>query len=140
MMKLNEYRNQLDKSQKYTNAKKELKLHFALGDAILKARIKKGWTQKELAKAIGTKQANISRIESGLENPTLEFINRLSTVLDFAIEFICENEVAVQFTSKIKNETLRDFYTGLTPIPNNSLVFDLSSEQSITQEKEVYAC
>ena len=99
-MKLNEYRHQLEESKEYTNAKRDLKLHFALADAVLKSRTKEGWSQKELAKAIGTKQANISRVESGLANPTLEFINRLTKVLDFDIDFSCEKEAALQFANE----------------------------------------
>jgi transcriptional regulator with XRE-family HTH domain len=84
-MKLNEYRHQLEKSEEYQKAKEDLQLHFALADAVLDARIHKGWTQAELAEAIGTKQANISRIESGLANPTLEFIQKLTKALDLDI-------------------------------------------------------
>lgn len=110
-MKLNEYRNQLEKSKKYTDAKNELKLNFALADAVLEARMNKGWSQKELAKAIGTKQANISRVESGLANPTLEFISRLTAVLDFDIEFSCVYEGVVEFVREPNKETLRESYT-----------------------------
>lgn len=85
-MKLNEYRNHLEKSRDYSRAKEDLKRHFALADAVLEARINKDWTQAELAEAIGTKQANISRIESGLANPTLEFISRLTDVLELNIK------------------------------------------------------
>jgi transcriptional regulator with XRE-family HTH domain len=108
-MKLKEYRNQLEKSKEYTKAKEDLKLHFALADAVLEARMRKGWTQKELAKAMGTKQANISRIESGLANPTLEFISRLTTVLDFDIAFVGENEAVVLFDYDHEELFLREF-------------------------------
>jgi ribosome-binding protein aMBF1 (putative translation factor) len=84
-MKLNEYRHQLEKSEEYRQAKEDLQLHFALADAVLDARMNKGWTQAELAEAIGTKQANISRIEPGLANPTLEFVNKLVKALDLNI-------------------------------------------------------
>lgn len=137
-MRLNEYRNQLEESKEYTNAKKELKLHFALADAVFKARTKKGWTQKELAKAIGTKQANISRIESGLANPTLEFINRLTTVLDFDIGFSCEKEVVFQFANEPQKDSIRVVYKDPATFVNNSLFFDLS-EQSKTREEKVHA-
>ena len=138
-MKLNEYRNQIEESKEYTNAKSGLKLHFALADAVLKARTKKGWTQKELAKAIGTKQANISRIESGLANPTLEFLARLTTVVDFDIEFSCEYPVAVQFVIEPKKDSLRNYYTGLDTVPNTHFDYDLSLKQSKTWEEKVFA-
>lgn len=140
-MKLEEYRNQLEKSKEYTTAKKDLKLNFALADAVLEARIKKGWTQKELAKAIGTKQANISRIESGLANPTLEFISRLTTVLDFELKFSCENNMAVEFAYEPMRESSRDnFFSSGVAFPINGLDYDISANQSKTQGKKAYAC
>jgi HTH-type transcriptional regulator / antitoxin HipB len=81
-MKYSEYKKKLEQDQEYRAAKEELQMAFALGNAVLRARLRKGWTQSELAKLIGTKQANISRIEAGLSNPTLSLVNRLCTVLD----------------------------------------------------------
>jgi len=96
-MKLNEYRHQLEKSEEYQKAKEDLQLHFALADAVLDARMNKGWTQEELAEAIGTKQANISRIESGLANPTLEFIHKLAKALDLNIYFSSPGDIERQY-------------------------------------------
>jgi len=87
-MKLKEFRKQLEESQEYLDAKNEIQLQLNLAKAVLRARLKKGWSQDQLAEAIGTKQANISRIESGLSNPTLNIIQKLSTVLDFKINIV----------------------------------------------------
>lgn len=46
------------------------------------ARLAMGITQIELAKKMGTKQAVISRFESGVANPTYEFLVKLATSLD----------------------------------------------------------
>jgi ribosome-binding protein aMBF1 (putative translation factor) len=101
-MKLKEFRNRLEESKEYSNAKKELKLNFDLADAVLKARFNKGWSQEQLAEAIGTKQANISRIEAGLANPTLNVIKKLTNVLEFDIEISCEKIVEIEYESKPK--------------------------------------
>jgi transcriptional regulator with XRE-family HTH domain len=66
----------------------ELKLQFALGDAMIRGRIQRGWSQSELARRVGTKQANISRIESALANPTLELVQRILRVLELEAHFI----------------------------------------------------
>ena len=89
-MKLSEYRDQLEKSHEYVDAKKKLQVKFLLADAVFEARIRRGWSQKELSKAVGTRQANISKIEFGLANPTLELISKLANVLDLKIEFTCK--------------------------------------------------
>jgi transcriptional regulator with XRE-family HTH domain len=48
---------------------------------IIRERKTQGITQIELAKRIGTKQSNISRLESENYNPTLEFLNRVARSL-----------------------------------------------------------
>lgn len=52
-----------------------------LGRAVWRRRRELGMGQEELAKAIGTSQARISRIERGLDNPTLQTLERLKDVL-----------------------------------------------------------
>ncbi len=86
-MKLSEYRQKLNQNLEYLEAERELQLHFALANAILKARLEKGLSQSQLADALGTKQANISRIEAGLGNPTLSMIQKLANTLDLEITF-----------------------------------------------------
>jgi len=81
-MKHSDLLHELHQDSEYNQAMEELKLHFAVANAVLRARLQKGWSQAELADAIGTKQANISRIEAGLANPSLSFLQRLFQVLD----------------------------------------------------------
>ena len=136
-MKLEDYRNQLEKSKDYAESKKKLELHFALADAVLEARMEKCWTQKELAKAIGTKQANISRIESALANPTLEFLSRLSNVLDLKIKFKCAQALSIQFISEPAKDVLKSKYIYTRSIEN--LAFELFGENIQTREIKEYA-
>ncbi|MDO9547119.1 MAG: helix-turn-helix transcriptional regulator [Pelolinea sp.] len=135
-MKLKEFRNRLEESKEYSNAKKELKLNFDLADAVLKARFNKGWSQEQLAEAIGTKQANISRIEAGLANPTLNVIKKLTNVLEFDIEISCEKIVEIEYESKPKTMISQPFQGfGFPSIHDTCPVFDVGSIQSQTQEK-----
>ena len=66
---------------------------FALINAIIEARRKKGVTQKILAKKIGTKQSVISRLESGRANPSVAFLKKLADALSatLQIKFIPAN-------------------------------------------------
>jgi HTH-type transcriptional regulator/antitoxin HipB len=57
-----------------------------LADEVLAFRIQKGWSQSELAKYVGTKQSNISHIESGLANPTIKFLQKLAKAFDTDLE------------------------------------------------------
>ena len=87
----NELREEMESNPKYKKAKEELALHFELADAILKARLKKGWSQEQLAEAIGSKQAIISRIETDLTNPTIAIIHKIFMHLGLEIKVIPSN-------------------------------------------------
>jgi len=90
-MKHLDYIAQLESDLEYQAELAELKTHFALGDAIIHARINKGLSQTELAELVGTKQANISRIEAALGNPTLKLINKILRALDLDMKFVAPN-------------------------------------------------
>ena len=58
--------------------------------AILEARINAGMTQVELSEKSGISQADISRLEKGTRNPSLNLLKRLAEAMDSTlnIEFI----------------------------------------------------
>lgn len=86
-MKLSEHLKALEQDPEYVQAVKELRLKLDLANVVLKARVEMGFSQTQLAKAIGTKQANISRIESALGNPTIEVIQKLANFLNIEVNF-----------------------------------------------------
>ena len=73
------------KDPEFVKACEERELETALIRAILDARIKKGVTQKELAKKVGTKQSSIARFESGKYSSTMSFIQKLANALNLKI-------------------------------------------------------
>lgn len=48
---------------------------------LIRMRIDKGLSQKELAEIIGTKQSAISRLENGNYNPSIEFLSKIAHAL-----------------------------------------------------------
>ena len=48
---------------------------------IIKARKEQNMTQAELAKRVGTQKSNISRLESGNYNPSLDFLIKVTQSL-----------------------------------------------------------
>ena len=87
-MNYQDYLVEIEKDPEYIKGKEALRLHFALGNAVIHARFQRGWSQTELAHRAGTKQANISRIVSGAGNPTLQLVKKIMDVLDLDIQFV----------------------------------------------------
>ena len=64
----------------------KLQPEFALIKAVIEARIKRGLTQNELAKKIGTKQSVISRLEIGKANPSFLTLKKIAQALNSRLE------------------------------------------------------
>ena len=64
--------------------------------AMIDARKKLDLTQKELSEKTGITQADISRIENGTRNPSLNMMKRLAEGLGMRLklEFVQENKAA----------------------------------------------
>lgn len=58
-----------------------LRPKYELVRQIIGARVEQGLTQAQLAERVGTRQTNISRLERGDINPTLEFIRKIAAGL-----------------------------------------------------------
>jgi DNA-binding XRE family transcriptional regulator len=69
--------------------KNELKMNeaeYKIIEEIIMARKEKKLTQRDLAELIGTKQSNISRLESGNYNPSLDLLNRIALAVGKELE------------------------------------------------------
>ena len=58
-----------------------LKPRYDAIEQIIKARKEQNMTQAELARKVGTQKSNISRLESGNYNPSLDFLAKVSAAL-----------------------------------------------------------
>ena len=58
-----------------------------IGEVILKARAKAGLSQKELAARTQIDQSDISKIERGISNPTIDTIEKIAVGLGGKLEF-----------------------------------------------------
>lgn len=69
---------------------------FDLAGQLLALRLDTGLTQQQLAERSGISQADISRYERGLGNPTRTTIEALATVLGAHLELVRNGEQAPQ--------------------------------------------
>lgn len=74
-------RKELLKDKKVVAAYKKLEPRYQLISQLIEVRTKKGLTQAQLAKKIGTKQSAVARLESGNANPSFAFIEKVISAL-----------------------------------------------------------
>ena len=75
MSRYDEFFNEMMKDPEVKREFDALEPEFQL---MIKARREAGLTQKELAERTGLQQSNISRIENGNGNPSLETLNKIA--------------------------------------------------------------
>jgi len=66
------------KAPEFVAAYDALEEEFALAEALIKARAQASMTQEDVAKAMGTTQAAIARLESGRSMPSTRTLQRFA--------------------------------------------------------------
>lgn len=66
--------------QEHNHARQEI------ASQLRQVRKEQGMTQERLAEKVGTRKSNISRLESGRYNPSLDFLEKVAGGLGRAIE------------------------------------------------------
>ena len=74
---------------------------------IAKAREIRGWTQEQLAQAVGTTQQTIQRWETGQVDPKVSRIEDISRALGIAVSFILGVDAESTDLSKEEQELVR---------------------------------
>lgn len=80
-IELSEMRGRLMKNAEFTAEYERLQPRYDLIAQIIAARTEQNMTQSELARRMGTQTSNISRLESGTYNPSLDFLIRTANSL-----------------------------------------------------------
>lgn len=76
-----EIKSRMLKNPEVAAAIKEIEPEYEIIQQIIKLRIEQDISQKELAARAGTKQSNISRLESGDYNPSMQFLKKVAKAL-----------------------------------------------------------
>ena len=90
MSDLQELTDELMQDSEFAKEYEAIQPEVNITRAILEARINAGMTQVELSEKSGISQADISRLEKGTRNPSLNLLKRLAEAMDSTlnIEFI----------------------------------------------------
>lgn len=85
-VKFSEVKELLMKDDEFKAEYEKLKPRYDVISQIIEARTSQNITQEELARRIGTKKSNISRLESGTYNPSLDFLAKVARSLGKEIQ------------------------------------------------------
>ncbi len=80
-VKFNEVKDLLMKDSEFKAEYEKLKPRYEIISQIIEERAKQNITQEELAFRVGTQKSNISRLESGTYNPSLDFLIKVAQSL-----------------------------------------------------------
>lgn len=81
-----DYLNEQMKAPEFKKAWHDLDPEFELLESFIKAREKKGITQEEIARRMGTKQPALSRLEhGGFSGATVATLKKLADALDMRL-------------------------------------------------------
>ena len=96
MSDLQELTDELMQDPEFVKENEAIQPEVNIKIAILDARINVGMTQKELSQKSGISQADISRLEKGTRNPSINLLKRLAEAMDstLSIEFIPNKRTA----------------------------------------------
>ena len=90
MTSFKDFKEEMLSNQEIKEEYDALQPEFDIIQAMINARKQQNITQKELAERTGITQADISRIENGTRNPSLEMLKRLAAGIGMRlkVEFI----------------------------------------------------
>lgn len=80
-VKFSEVKELLMKDDEFADEYEKLKPRYEIISQIIEERAKQKITQEELALRVGTQKSNISRLESGTYNPSLDFLIKVAQSL-----------------------------------------------------------
>lgn len=90
MRKFDDFFDEQMKDPEFKTEYNNLQPEFDVIRAIIDARTTQNLTQKQLSEKTGINQADISKLENGTRNPTINLLKRLADGMDMVlkIEFI----------------------------------------------------
>ena len=88
--KFSDVREILMMDEEFKSEYEKLKPRYDVISQIIEERAKQNITQEELAFRVGTQKSNISRLESGTYNPSLDFLIKVAHSLGKEMKIILE--------------------------------------------------
>jgi len=103
MKTLNELKNKLMKNKNFKNIYERNQPLMGFIDDIIELRYKKGWTQEDLANAIGTTKNTISKIEKGEQNISYQTMQKLVNALNGKLFISAQGDRVIKLSEETMN-------------------------------------
>jgi transcriptional regulator with XRE-family HTH domain len=97
MKTFKQFKDEQMKDDRFAKEYEKIQPEMDVIRAIVDARISQNMTQKELAERTGIHQADISKLENGTRNPSVNLLKRLAEGMDMALK--------IEFVPKTKKES-----------------------------------
>ena len=88
-------------------------------ERLKQARVKKGVSQSQLAKAIGVHVTNISRYERGENRPTSEVMGKLASELDVTADYLMDGSMDDKAKEAISDKELLSQFQRVAKLSND---------------------
>lgn len=85
-MKWNDAKKNINSDTEVIKELEKNAIEYRVVREVIKARNEKKITQQQLASLVGTKQSNISRLENGQYNPSIEFLKKVAKAMGKTVE------------------------------------------------------
>ena len=95
MKSLKQFKEEQMKDAEFVKEYEDIQPELDVIRAIIEARTSQNMTQKELAKRTGINQADISKLENGTRNPSVNLLKRLAEGMGMVlkIEFVPKQNI-----------------------------------------------
>lgn len=80
------HKKRLLKNPEFKKLYEESRIEYEIARAIIRARIERGLTQKQLADKLHTRQSVISRVEGANTTPSISFLKRLAAAFNTTLQ------------------------------------------------------
>lgn len=146
-MNIKTLKEELLKNKKFKREYEKKDLAFEIGEMIIDARIRVGFTQKKLADKVKTKQPSIARLENGNGLPSIGFLEKIARAFGTELippkfAFLENNEFAS--ASESAHQTAHDLHPILnyswsvaTPVTQYCAGNDAKSKTEFSKNIEV---
>ena len=95
MKSLKQFKEEQMKDEEFVKEYEDIQPELDVIRAIVEARTSQNMTQKELAECTGINQADISKLENGTRNPSVNLLKRLAEGMgmNLKIEFVPKQKI-----------------------------------------------